>query len=164
MKKFIKLTAFLAAVLVLGASGIAMANNVALQEVTYQVVPIHELSISGNPAALVINSATAGDAPAVVVDDSTSYSITTNEACHITGIIGAGEMPVGLTLSVALGVPGTAGTSAGDVVLTSAVQDLVTGITACNDTKTITYKFSAELGTALIQTGSKTVTLTVVTP
>jgi hypothetical protein len=85
MRKFI---AFFAAVLILGAGGIAMASDTSTQTVTYEVTPINELSVTGNPGALIVNAAVAGAAPTAVSDASSSYAITTNETyqkdyrCH----------------------------------------------------------------------------------
>ncbi|MDO8722519.1 MAG: hypothetical protein Q7J31_09870 [Syntrophales bacterium] len=161
MRKFTKFTAFLAAILVLGASGIAMASDTATQTVTYEVAAINELSVSGATATLTVNAAVAGSAPTLVSDATTTYAITTNQATRkITGAINT-AMPTGVTLSVALAAP-TGGTSAGDIALTATAQDLVTGISTLNESgKTITYKLSATSLAGVVASATKTVTLTI---
>lgn len=141
-------------------SGMAMASNIVTQTVTYQVDAINEISVSGNPAALIITAATAGSAPNSVNDASTTYAITTNETSRkITGAINT-AMPTGLTLTVQLAAP-TGGTSAGAVTLTAVAADLVTGISTLNEsTKTITYQLSATSAAGVVPSATKTVTLT----
>jgi len=142
-------------------SGIAMAGSSATQTVTYAVSAINEISVSGNPAALTVSTATAGSAPDSVSDATTTYAITTNETGKkITGAINA-DMPAGLTLTVNLTAP-TGGTSAGATSLSSVAADLVTGITTLNESaKTITYSLSATSAAGVVSSASKTVTLTV---
>jgi hypothetical protein len=160
MRKFTKFTAFLAAVLVLGASGIAMAGATATQTVTYEVQAINELSVSSATASLAVNAAVAGSAPTAVTDASTTYAITTNEAKKITGAIDT-AMPTGVTLKVTLAAP-AGGTSSGDVTLSAIAADLVTGIATLNESgKTITYNLSATSAAGVVASATKTVTLTI---
>jgi hypothetical protein len=158
MRKFI---AFFAAVLILGAGGIAMASETATQTVTYEVEAINELSVSGNPGALTVNAAVAGAAPTAVSDTTSSYDITTNEeARKITGAIDT-DMPAGVTLTANLTAP-TGGTSAGAVALTTIAADFVTGISTLNETaKVITYGLSATSAAGVVTSATKTVTFTI---
>ncbi|MDO9265251.1 MAG: hypothetical protein Q7U02_14875 [Desulfosalsimonadaceae bacterium] len=160
MKKF---TAVLTVVLVIGASGIAMAGATANQTVTYQVSAINELAVSGSPDALIVNTATAGSAPDEVSNALTTYDITTNETRKLTGAINT-AMPSGVTLKVALAAT-AGGTSAGDVTLTDTAADLVTGVApiAAAD-NTITYKLSATPAAGVVASAVKTVTLTIAAP
>lgn len=148
-------------ILVLGVSGPAMGSNTATQTVTYEVQAINEISVSGNPAALVINTATAGSQPNEVTDATTTYAITTNETNKkITGAIDT-AMPTDVTLKINLAAPAGA-TSAGDVTLSNIAANLVTGITEVAESgKTITYKLSALVTAGVVLSATKTVTLTI---
>lgn len=148
-------------VLLAGSMNSAYAATSATQTVTYEVQAIDEISVSGNPGALIISSATAGSQPTAVTNATTSYSITTNGTTKkITGKINT-AMPANTSLKVTLAAP-TGGTSAGQVTLTATDQDLVTGIgTLAESGKTITYEFSATISAGVVSSASKTVTLTV---
>jgi hypothetical protein len=156
-----KLTALLAAILILGAGGVAMASDTTGQTVTYEIQAINELAVSGSPDALIVNEAVAGAAPTAVSNTATTYDITTNQTTRkITGAINA-AMPAGVTLTANLAAP-TGGTSAGAVVLTATAQDLVTGISTLNETaKGITYGLSATSAAGVVASATKTVTLTI---
>lgn len=140
----------------------ALAGDTASQTVTFQVTPINELSVSGNPGALVVSTATAGQAPDIVSDASTTYAITTNESDRkITGAINT-AMPSGVTLRVALQAPAGSGTSQGPTALTTTAQDLVTGISTLNEaSRAITYSLQASSAAGVVPSASKTVTLTI---
>ena len=74
--------------LVLGLSSLALAGSTATQSVTYEVQEINEISVSGDPGSLIINTATAGSEPNDATDKSTTYAITTNGSNKkITGAI-----------------------------------------------------------------------------
>jgi hypothetical protein len=139
----------------------SFAGPTATQTVTYAVTAINEISVSGNPGALTVSTATAGSAPNAVTDASTTYSITTNEPTRkITGAINT-DMPSGLTLSVTLAAP-TGATSAGKKALTSVATDLVTAISTLNESaKTITYELAATSAAGVVPSATKTVTLTI---
>lgn len=157
MRKFI---ALFAAVLILGAGGVAMAADTATQTVTYEIQAINELSVSGNPV-LTVNAAVAGEAPTAVTDTTSSYAITTNElARKITGVIDT-AMPTGVTLTANLTAP-TGGTSGGDVVLTDVAAPLVTGIATLNESALgIDYELSATSAAGVVVESAKTVTFTI---
>ncbi|MCK4245911.1 hypothetical protein KAX14_01595, partial [Candidatus Bipolaricaulota bacterium] len=44
------------------------------QTITYEVAAINELTVSGSPEPLIINTATAGSEPTSVTDASTTYA------------------------------------------------------------------------------------------
>jgi len=159
MNRFVK-TALVAA-MGFGVSAGVFADNVATQSVTYEVSAINELEVSGNPGALTVSTATAGQAPNSVSDASTTYDITTNETGKkITAAVDT-AMPAGVTLTVNLGAP-TGATSAGAVTLGTVAANAVTGITTLNETdKTITYNLSAAVTAGVVASDSKTVTFTV---
>jgi hypothetical protein len=130
------------------------------QTVTFSVSAINEISVSGNPGALVVSSANAGAQPNEVSDSSTSYLISTNGTnMKITGAIDT-AMPSGVTLKLNLAAP-TGGYSAGDVSMGVNSVDLVSGATKVAETgKTITYKLSATVAAGVVVNSHKTVTLT----
>jgi hypothetical protein len=140
----------------------SLAAQSANQVVTFSVAPISVISVSGNPAAMNITTATPGSAPTPVTDATTTYAITTNEANRkIVANLDA-NMPGGLTLQVALQAPAGA-TSAGTVTLTTTAADVVNSIsTATASGRTITYTFSATTAAGTVSATSRTVTLTIV--
>jgi len=146
----------------LGLSGTALAGNTAEQTVTYEVTAINELSTSGNPGALIVNSATAGSQPNEVKDTSTTYAITTNckkNAKKITAAIDS-AMPKKTTLKITLAAP-TGGTTKGQKTLSTSAVNVVTGIDAvASSGHQITYDFSATAAAGVVASNTRTVTLT----
>jgi hypothetical protein len=134
----------------------------ATQVVRFQVNAVNQLAVTGNPAPLVINSATAGSAPAPVIGAGTSYGITTNEVNQkITASIDQ-PMPSGVQLEVSLAAP-TGAASAGAVLLGTAGADVVTGISSTSAASLpITYRLSATSSVHMSAPASRTVTLTIV--
>ena len=149
---------------VFGISGLALADNEATQTVTYEVTAINELEVSGNPAELVVGSATAGSEPSAAQDTSTTYLITTNcgtDAKRITAIISAGgDMPENTTLKITLAAPAGASASQQTLVSTEAknVVENIDGVASHGHQ--ITYDFSATVAAGVIGSAQKTVTLT----
>lgn len=126
-------------------------------------LPLFSNSItdSGNPAALVINTATAGQNPNSVTNTSTTYSIsTTTTIRRITGRINS-NMPANTTLQISLVAP-TGATSLGLVTMTKTTTNLVTGIpiNTLASGRTITYTFSATASAATVTNATRTVTFT----
>jgi hypothetical protein len=154
-----KLVLFIAVGFIALTCGNACAQT-ATQTVTFQVTAIDEISVSGNPGALIVNSATAGSQPDAATDATTSYNVTTNGSSKkITGSIDS-AMPANTTLDVTLTAP-TGGSSAGQVTLSTSDQDLVTGIsTLAESGMTISYEFSATAAAGVIASTNRTVTLT----
>ena len=158
MKKLIILASM---ALLLGLFASAYAADNTSQTVTYEVQAINEITVSGNPGALVISTATAGSEPDAATDATTSYSVTTNGTNkRITGSIDT-AMPANTALLVSLTAP-TGGSSAGQVTLSTTAQDLVTGIsTLAESGLTISYEFTANAAAGVVASSTKTVTLTV---
>ena len=158
MKKLIALGS-VALLMVLCANAYS-ADNVT-QTVTYEIQAINEITVSGNPGALVISTATAGSEPTAATDATTSYSVTTNGANKvITGSIDT-AMPSNTYLRVTLTAP-TGGSSAGQVTLSTTAQNLVTGIsTLAEGGLAISYEFAATAAAGIVASATKTVTLTV---
>lgn len=132
----------------------SIAGNTAQQTFTWQILPINEIWVSGDPPTLVINTAQAGYPPEEAVDSSTTYSVVTNEGAYvtpekpkkITGQINQ-NMPANTYLKVNLSPPAEAETM-GDVELGITAQTLVDYIVVPDLNLTITYRFgaSAEAG------------------
>jgi hypothetical protein len=148
-------------VTLLGAAGDSSAQT-ATQVVRFQVNAINQLSVTGNPAPMVINSATPGTAPTAVTAAGTSYAITTNESNQkITASIDQ-ALPTGVTLEVTLAPPGGA-TSAGAVPLSTADADVVTGISSISAASLpIIYRLSATTNVQMSAPEARTVIFTIV--
>ena len=134
----------------------------ATQVVRFQVTAINQIGVTGAPAPMVLSSATAGSAPASVTASGGNYAITTNEANKkITASLDA-ALPAGIRLEVALAAPQGA-SSAGDVPLSTAGADLVTGIsTVAAAALPITYRLSADATVHMPVPATRTVTFTIV--
>ena len=121
-----------------------------------------DITVSGNPGPLIVNSATAGFEPAAVSDATTTYGVDiTTDNKKITGEIDT-AMPAQTTLKVTLVAPSGA-TSMGQVTLSTSALNLVTGLlNGTNQSGLImTYEFSATVEAGVISSSSKTVTLTI---
>lgn len=147
-----------AALLAAATAGDARAQT---QTVTFEVQAINQMSVSGNPGALVISAATAGSAPTPVTDASTTWAITTNQTgTKVTGSLDQ-AMPAGVTLSVELQAPTNATSS--PVALGTTAADLVTGISKLNASgRSVTYQLTATSAAGVIANANRTVTYTVV--
>jgi len=154
-----KISMFLIAVgLTFGLTGMALAQT-ATQQVSFQIAAVNTISVSGPPPVLVISTI-----PGTATDNSTTYSVTTNQANRrITGQIDA-AMPASTELLANLQAPAGA-TSAGAVALSTTAVSLVTGITRLVATgRSITYTFNAIAGASDIASDSRTVTFTITNP
>ena len=119
------------------------------------------LGVSGSPAPMRIQGATAGQVAAPVVESSTSYNIKTKGNSKITAQLNA-PMPSGVTLSATFGTPGS-GVSIPNVALDAMARDVVTGINNNgNNSAAITYTLSATLDAGVVPIQTRTVTLTIV--
>jgi hypothetical protein len=139
----------------------AFAAETVDQTVTFAVSAINEISVSGNPGALTVSTATAGDAPDAVSDASSTYAITTNESDRkITAVIDS-DMPAGVTLTASLAAP-TGASPSGVKSLSTVAEDVVTAISTLNESeKAITYGLSATSAAGVVESDTRTVTLTV---
>jgi hypothetical protein len=152
--------------MVLIAASILMAQaawpgNTASQKVTFQVLPMSEIAVSGNPPPFVIAPATAGKDTYMLQDSSTTYSITTLGAQRkITGKIDA-ELPRGTKLMVNLAAPSGCA-SLGEITLTTSPANLVTGIGGRQGKNyPITYTFMATPEAGTVPPSTRTVTFTI---
>ena len=133
----------------------------ATQVVRFEVNAINLIGVSGTPAPLVINTATAGAAAASVTAGGTSYAVTTNESNKkITASVNQ-ALPAGVTLEVQLAAPSGA-SSADYVQLGTSSADVVTGISSTTASSLpITYRLSAT-PTVQMSAQARTVTFTIV--
>jgi len=132
----------------------------AQQTVKIEVRAIDLLEVSGNPGDLVIIK-TPGEYPDDVIDNSTSYSITTNGINRkITGKVDV-TTPTNCALKIKLDAP-TGASSKGGVILSEVfASDLVTGInTLAENGLSITYTFSATIDADTFGPLPRAVTLT----
>jgi len=138
------------------------AAQTATQVVRFQVNAVNQLTVSGNPATLIVNSATAGNAPASISASGGTYAVTTNEANQkITASLDQ-PLPAGVTLELWLAAP-TGASSAGDVPLSTAAADVVTGISAiAASALPLTYRLSADPTVRMSTPDTRTVTFTIV--
>lgn len=120
------------------------------------------LSVSGSPAALVINTAIAGQPPTTDGDNTTTYTVKAqnkNRPLKITGRLNT-AMPPGVTLTINMLAP-TGATSNGTVTLDATARDLVGEIDNTNaQTRGISYTLSATAAAGVVPPQSRTVTLT----
>ena len=148
--------------LVFWISRLVMADNIATQSVSYEVTAINEIEVSGDPLALVVNTATAGSEPTADTDNTTTWDITTNgglDGKKLTVVIDS-NMPANTTLEINLTAP-TGATSSGDVTLSTTAADAVTLIDSVAESALgITYTLSALIAAGVVPQASKTVTLT----
>lgn len=147
----------------LGIAGMVMAGSSATQAITYEVLAINELSVSGSPGALVVSTAAAGSPPDDAINASTLYSITTNcgtDAKKITAAIDT-AMPDNVSLNITLAAP-TGATSVNEVQLGTSPADVVTNIDAVAESqKTIIYRLSATAAAGVVPNSVKVITLTI---
>ena len=147
-------------------AGVALAGDAdaqtATQVVRFQVNAVSQIAVSGNPTPMVVNSAVAGNAPTAVTSTGTRYAVTTNETNQkITASIDQ-PLPSGVSLEVNLAPPAGA-SSAGNVPLSTAGSDVVTGISnTAESALPITYRLIATPTASMSSPASRTVTLTIV--
>jgi hypothetical protein len=122
-----------------------------------------QVTVSGSPTQMTVNTALAGSTPVDVTDASTSYSTTTpGSGTHgITAQLDT-PMPAGVTLTVSLAASGAAASS-GPVALSTTPQDVVTGIKQKISALPITYTLSATLAAGVVPLQTRQVTFTYVT-
>jgi len=111
----------LAIVLVAIFFSTAYASVTATQKITIKVEAINEISVSGDPETFLISEDKSS-----IVDSSTTYAITTNEANKKIIAKIDKELPKGLTLKVQLDPP--KGATSNEVALSTTQQDVVLGM------------------------------------
>jgi len=129
----------------------------AQQTFNLAVSSIYKIAVSGDPGDMTITDAVPGSDPTPVTDNSTTYSITHNDAdgAKITASL-APALAAGYTLTIAMG-----GNPAVDI--SSTTEDAVGSVAAGASTgNTIAYEFSATAAAGPLGSTGETVTLTVV--
>lgn len=158
----LSVTGFMTVTLVALLALAALPATTTTQTLTYEVAAINELMVSGSPAPLIINTATAGSEPTSVTDASTTYAITTNggnNSRKITAQLDS-DMLDGLTLCITLSGPTGADAPPTDVILTTTPVDVVRCINSvAQNGLTITYTLSAAATVGVVNSAIKTVTL-----
>ena len=144
----------------------AFSQVTATQTVTLAVSSVQKLSVSGNPAPLIIATGVAGtEGLTSVTDATTTYSETHNNTAPLKITAGIDvALAAGYTLQITLA--STKGTSSGVVDISNATTavSVVTAIAKGSDNaKVITYTFSATATAGVLTSGTKTVTLTITT-
>ena len=140
------------------ASGAAVVALAAFSPRTVEA----QISVSGSPAQMTVSAAIAGSAPIAVSNALTTYTISKpgSGSWTITAQLNS-PMPAGVTLTVDLAVSGAA-VSAGVVTLTTAPANVVTGIRAKINGRSITYVLSATSAAGVVPVQTRIVTLTAV--
>ena len=146
--------------LLAGFSNVASAQSDS-STVTYTISPVTLIEIAGD-VSLTIDSVNSIGGGLANDTAATTYAITNNAgAKKLVGKLSA-AMPANTTLSVNASAP-TGGATVGPVTLTDSNQNLVTGIGAVNETGVnIAFTLSATVNAALVNAGTKTLTLTLV--
>lgn len=143
---------------------LSFSQTSATQTVTLQVSSIQKLTVSGNPAPLIIISGAAGvEGLTTVTDATTTYSETHNSALPMKITAGI-DIVLGTGYTLQIGLASTKGTSSGSVDISNATTavTVVTAIAKGSDNaKVITYTFSATATAGILASTTKTVTLTI---
>ena len=138
----------LGSALLVGGSGFAHAQT---------------LSVSGSPATMTISGTFAGSQPAILTNNSTTYTVSALPILpkKITAQLNT-NMPAGVTLTVLL-VPPAGATNAGRVALDNIPRDVVTNITnLLPQARIIEYQLSATVSAGVIPSSTRLVTFTLV--
>ena len=153
-------------VLIVAAAFLVLTAKVASAQsdtstVTYTISAVTLVEIAGD-VSLTINDVNSVGGGLKNDTDSTTYAITNNAGSKkIVGKIDT-AMPSNTTLSVTAAAPAS-GASAGAVSLNASNQDLVNAIGAVDQTGVnLSFVLSANVNAALVNSATKTLTLTVV--
>lgn len=132
------------------------AASTANVTITFIVQSVSDIAFSGSPGTFTV---TPGGPAAT--DNTTTYSVVTNEINRRIFAALNTNMPTGLTLQVSLQAP-TGATSAGFQTMTTTSTDLVTGISNVNQTGlTVSYSLSADVTAATAPSATRTLTYTI---
>lgn len=141
----------------------ATAQTTAAATVSFEVREIDEIALSGDPATLVVHQAVAGEPPTAAIDESTTWTFTTNGSDRSVTAHLDSAMPDGLTLDLSLTAPPGA-TSAGPVALSPTPRTLVDQLADVDaDQLPVTYTLSASSKAAVTGPDQRTITFTIVT-
>ena len=145
-----------------GAVAVAQEGASVTQHVTIEVRPVTQISVSGDPNPLVITDALPGGDLVPVVDNHTTYSVTTNlDDMKIVASIDE-HMPSGTRLMVSLS--SSRALSAGVVDLSEALSPVtvVSGLSRVTEkNQQISYVFAANADAPEMESATRIVTLTI---
>ena len=136
------------------------AQTTATADVTIEVLAVSQLSVSGDPSTLTLDTI-VGASFTAATNAATTYSFAHNSATNqqITGILDA-TYSGAVTLDVLLEEPAAGGTQS-TVTLSTTAQVLMTGIPAASETGlSITYTANAPSSQAPVTAETNTVTFT----
>ena len=139
----------------------AQALNGSSQTIDFAVEAINEIAITSHPTFLTINTTMINSRVMKIIDATSTYSITTNEADKkITGVLNF-DLPEYTCLIISLEAP-TGAKRIDNVLLSHVPIDLVTGITkVAESNKIITYQLRAPASTPWNTPLPETMTLTI---
>lgn len=134
--------------------------NTTTQSITFSIEPIAEIGVSGDPPALVAQSAQPGSNPSDVENMSTFYAVTTNGSSEKVSVSLDSPMPTGTNLFLKLDAPQGA-TCLGDVCLDTTCQSAVCGISqVAQSNLQICYLFQASISAGKLPPTTRIVTFT----
>ena len=120
-----------------------------------------QILVSLSPASLIVNSATAGSAPATVSDMTTTYTVTTATAGRKVTAALDSPLPSGATIDVQLEAP-IGATSLGTVMLSTSPQTVVRDLPAgTSGGLRVVFRLSATSAAGVISSRSVSVTFSV---
>jgi hypothetical protein len=129
-------------------------------DVSYQIKPVTELWVSGNPQTLIIDSMLPGEPSAEVLDNTTTWTFSSNDWNGYKKVTGKIDQSMPNHTYLKVNLESYEGQSSGDVSLTTDPQSLVTDIEFPEEEAIITYKFGASPAAGTLS-GTRTVTFTV---
>ena len=126
-----------------------------------EVQAVANITVSGNPGALIVNFAIAGFEPSSELDATSTYDVSNDAGTmKIVGSLDS-AMPSATLLLANLTAP-TGASSAGWQTLSTSPIDLVTSIGILDESAlSISYRFHAPVAAGIIASAQKTVTLTI---
>jgi hypothetical protein len=157
-KRIVQVFVFIFLIILTGST--AFASSTTDQIITTQIDAINEISITGNPQALLISDFTPGIEWMYKNDTNTSYAITTNETdrkitCEIDE-----DMSTNTNLKVTLAAP-TGWSRSLQVALSTTPASLATGGPIAQSGLLITWLFEANTDAGIITESQRTATFTI---
>ncbi|MDQ7826688.1 MAG: hypothetical protein RDV48_28050 [Candidatus Eremiobacteraeota bacterium] len=132
------------------------------QTLNITVASITEMSLTGSPVSLTVQTAAAGDEPDSS-EQSMTYNISSNRAnFKLTAALNSAA-PADTTVEMQAAAPGgtLGGTSAGFVPLSTTAQNVVSSLNPGYRTAiTVTFRFTAPVISGIIASTSRDVTIT----
>ena len=151
--------------------GFTMAGNTDNHDVTLQVNSIAEIAVTTDVSLTVTAPTTPGAIPQDDTDNSAylqyTSTVPSSQTRNITAAWeGSDSAPAGTQLKLQASPQSGKGTGAGEIVVSSSAQNIVTAISSCytgtggSDGAQLTYTLEVTDATALVASASETVTVT----